>query len=467
MFQLTPAGVLTDLYSFCSQTNCTDGDRPYGGLARGAVGNFYGSTYEGGGSADCPAGCGTIFQITPGGTLTTLYRFSATDGAYPYGNLLLASDGNFYGATAEVSDFGPVGNGTIFKITSGGTLTTLHTFSGTDGSYPYGPLVRAPNGTFYGTTNEGGSGTNCADNCGTVFAITPAGVLTTLHNFAGTDGCYPYGGMTLVGTVLYGTASQCGTNNVGTVFKITTTGALSTLHNFSGPDGSLIQATNGKLYGTTEEGGSDPSCFQPTNCSGTVFQITPAGALTTLHAFNGTDGSTLFGGVAEATNGIFYGTTNRSAFSLGIGLAPFVETVPASGPEGATVNILGTNLAGVTGVSFGAAAATFTIVSPTLITATVPDGATTTKIGVTTPGQSSAISGCAWVGGTATCILASTSGFEIGYPLATRRGYSSEVQHRQDHDHRDLRRPDQLCPNCEPRRVQVGRNSLGAQYDAV
>jgi uncharacterized repeat protein (TIGR03803 family) len=105
IFQITPSGTLTTLYNVCPQTNCPDGQQPYGGLVQGSDGNLYGTTFAGGGNGDCNGqiGCGTVFKITPSGTLTTLYQFCSqtecADGSGPYGGLTQGSDGNFYGTT--------------------------------------------------------------------------------------------------------------------------------------------------------------------------------------------------------------------------------------------------------------------------------------------------------------------------------------------------------------------------------
>ena len=140
IFKITPSGTLTTLHSFCAQSNCTDGESPEAGLIQATNGNFYGTTYQGG--ANCaPDGCGTIFKITPSGTLTTVYSFCSqsgcSDGYYPEAGLIQASNGDFYGTTT----FGGAGGvGTVFKITPSGTLTTLHSFCSqsncTDGEYP-------------------------------------------------------------------------------------------------------------------------------------------------------------------------------------------------------------------------------------------------------------------------------------------------------------------------------------------
>jgi uncharacterized repeat protein (TIGR03803 family) len=120
-FKMTPSGTLTTLYNFCSQSFCTDGQTPYAGLVQATDGNFYGTTYSAG-----EGYAGTVFKITPSGTLTTLYRFCSqsgcTDGGGPLAGLVQATDGNFYGTT-EVG--GADDYGAVFKITSSGTLITL------------------------------------------------------------------------------------------------------------------------------------------------------------------------------------------------------------------------------------------------------------------------------------------------------------------------------------------------------
>ena len=220
MFRVTTGGTLTRLYTFCSQTNCTDGVEPLAGLVQGNTGNFYGTTSDGGANG----GGGTVFEITPAGQLTTLYSFCSqpgcVDGNYSQAPLVQASNGNFYGTTTA----GGASNvGTVFEITAAAQFTTLYSFCSqpncTDGSHPYAAgLVQASNGNLYGTTSEGG-----ASVAGTVFEITPAGQLTTLYSFCSqpgcTDGALPYSGV-IQGTDgnLYGTTFGGGTSGEGTVF---------------------------------------------------------------------------------------------------------------------------------------------------------------------------------------------------------------------------------------------------------
>ncbi|MGC9948095.1 MAG: choice-of-anchor tandem repeat GloVer-containing protein [Bryobacteraceae bacterium] len=395
VFKITPSGTLTTLHSFCAQSGCTDGDEPYQGLVQATNGNFYGTTLGGG-----AYGNGTVFKITPSGTLTTLHGFDGTDGSLPLSILVQATNQNFYGTACS----GGANNaGTVFEITPAGTLTTLHSFDGTDGSCPDAGLVKATNENFYGTTLSGG-----AYGYGTVFKITPSGTLTTLHSFCALSGCpdgYGHYNVLIQATNgnLYGTTAGGGAGGVswcddgggegwGTVFEITPSGTLTTLHTFDGTDGSvpdagLVQATNGNFYGTTACGGA--------NNAGTVFEITLGGTLTTLHSFEGPspEGAGANGGLAQATNGSFYGTTTAgganndgTVFRLSVGLGPFVETQTTSGKVGAAVKILGTDLTGATSVSFNGTAATFTVVSSSLITTTVPTGADTGTVQVVTPG---------------------------------------------------------------------------------
>jgi uncharacterized repeat protein (TIGR03803 family) len=161
--------------------DASSGTDPFAGLVQGIDGNFYGTTSRGGANDTCTGGCGTVFRITPEGTLTTLHSFDGTDGSSTQAGLVQASNGNFYGTTygGGANDLsacnvdGYVGCGTVFEITPAGTLTTLHSFDVTDGYSPAGTLVQASNGDLYGTTAFGGS-----HDDGTVFRLTTGGVLT-------------------------------------------------------------------------------------------------------------------------------------------------------------------------------------------------------------------------------------------------------------------------------------------------
>jgi uncharacterized repeat protein (TIGR03803 family) len=417
IFKISTSGTLKSLYSFCPQgyRHCTDGSVPYAGLVQGTDGNFYGTTEEGGTSGHCGSGigCGTIFKINPGGTLTTLHSFDYTDGDYPRGGLIQGTDGNFYGTTTDggANHCGGLGSGTVFTITPSGMLTTLYSFGAQDncpdGAYAQAGLVQGADGNFYGTTSDGGVYRCGGIHCGTIFKITPSGTLTTLHSFDYTDGYFPVAGLVqdadgnFYGTTAWGGNSSC-PNGCGTIFKITPCGTLTTQHSFNGtdgayPDAALVRGTDGNFYGTTVGGGAGSLCNGGEGC-GTVFKFTPRGVLTNLHSFclqtGCPDGDYPTAQLVQYTNGNFYGTTRSggnaacaggcgTVFSISVGLGPFVETQPTSGEVGKTIKILGTNLTGATSVTFNGTAAAFTVKSKSEITTTVPLGATTGKVRVT------------------------------------------------------------------------------------
>jgi uncharacterized repeat protein (TIGR03803 family) len=394
VFKITPAGTLTLLYTFCTLSGCADGDVP-GPLMQAADGKFYGTTQSGGTNLYD----GTVFKITPSGTLTTLHNFSGADGSGPEGVMVQAGDGNIYGTTTGggSSNNCNSGCGTVFRITPGGALTTLHSFDLVDGAYPgFAGLVQGVDGNLYGTTSAGGTGSACTGGCGTVFKITTNGTLTTLYDFNSANGANPEAPMVQAANGnFYGTTLFGGANNGGTIFKLTPSGTLTMVHSFSGADGSgpdaLVRATDGNFYGTAESGGA--------NGDGTIFKITATGTLTTLYDFCGQSGCTDGIGpsaLLQDTNGKFYGSTDMGGtnmcfggncgtlFSLSVGLRPFVETQPTSGKVGAAVKILGTNLTGATSVTFNGTAAAFKVVSRSLITTTVPAGASTGFVKVKT-----------------------------------------------------------------------------------
>ena len=428
----------TTLVSF---TGTNGSDPHYGALVQGRDGNLYGMTGH-----DAIDDCGTVFKVSTGGSLTTLFSFQGDDnGCHPDGGLMLATNGNIYGSTANA---GADGNGTLFSLTPLGKLTTIHAFNFADGANTNSALVEAPDGTFYGTTVNGGNGISCCDGggvifkitpggaysvphffdfkdgwdpqdatliqgtdgsfygetagggrfncpspaigCGAIFTIGPFGVFGVLHNFKGSDGDIPYGGLVQASDGnFYGTTYAGGANGDGTVFKMTSSGVLTTIHNFSGTDGAqprghLIQATDGNLYGTTYSGGA--------NGDGTLFSVTLGGTLTTLHNFDGTDGAAPRSGLLQYTNGTFYGFTtgggasnDGTIFSLSTGLGPFVAFVLNSAKVGQTAEILGQGFSAATGVSFNGTPAVFDVHSDTYMTATVPDGATTGPLTVTEP----------------------------------------------------------------------------------
>ena len=355
IFRMTPAGAVTVLHAF---GNGSDGDDPFAGLIQATDGNFYGTT-QFGGSADK----GTIFRMTPAGDLRVIYSFSLIGnavGSYPRAPLIQGADGYFYGSITSFSGAafrmapdgtvsslhtfvvgaaegsepllgflraadgniygtaasgGEVGRGTVFKMTPAGDVTVLTAFPGDEqGSYPRA-LVRANDGKFYGTTGGGGP-----LNRGTVFALTPDGLVTWLHSFTGNEGAIPTALVQARDGNLYGTtyARDISYSRGGTAFRMTPSGTLTVLHEFTpsaldglGPVG-LIEGIDGNFYGTTSGGGAFGD--------GTVFRMTPDGAVTVLHAFAGgtADGAYPSAGVVQAPDGTLYGTTSGGG-TLGFG----------------------------------------------------------------------------------------------------------------------------------------------------
>ena len=315
VFRMTLDGALTTLATFYG----TNGSGPHLGLVQGTDGNFYGTTAQGG-----AWGHGTVFRVTPDGALTTLASFDATNGASPMAELAQGADGNFYGTT---SDGGPYhdpdgyGCGTIFQITPEGSLTTLLPFNsvGPSGYDAWGALVEGRDGQFYGTSRLGGAITNAYGwGSGTFFKIDSAGTFTVLAPFDGTN----FGGsmFRLVQGVdgnFYGTG-EGGTNQdtlgspLGNVFRATPDGVLTALAGFNGTNGclarGLMQAADRNFYGLAGRGGLgyDGTWYSG---HGTAFCVTPAGELTVLAAFNGTNGDLPFGGLVQARDGNLYGTT--------------------------------------------------------------------------------------------------------------------------------------------------------------
>jgi uncharacterized repeat protein (TIGR03803 family) len=393
VFQVTPAGNLTAIHDFCSDlAKCKDGSHPETGPVLGQDGNLYGTTGNGGSTTDS----GTFFKVTLGGKLTTLYRFCLVrpcpDGQYPVG-LFLASNGNFVGASFSGGDFH---YGTIFEISPLGNLRVLHTFCSlqecADGANPVSAPIQASNGNFYGTTSSGGQYGH-----GVVYELTAAGGYRVLHEFCSQTGCSdgrdPWGGLVQdAAGNFYGTTPYGGAYGFGTAFEITSASEFVLLHSFDPRDGAvpwpgLTLANDGNLYGTTSTGS--------VKRGGDIFEISSAGVFTQLYSFctiSSCPVSDSTGALLQGTDGDLYGTSSGggaflygSVFSLSNNLGPLVETVPTMGIVGTQVIILGTNLTGSTSLTFNGTPATFTVASDTYITATVPTGATTGTIQVTTP----------------------------------------------------------------------------------
>jgi uncharacterized repeat protein (TIGR03803 family) len=387
IFKITPTGAFTLLYSFCAEEGCPDGNFPNGSLLLGTDGNFYGATAFGGAS-----GVGTVFRFTPAGNLTTLYSFSGSqrEGYAPNGGLVEGRDGQLYGTTTSG---GRNANGTIFKMSLGGHATTLYHFCSldhcADGTDPTAGLILGSDGNFYGTTAGSGFA-----NAGTVFKFTPTGTLTTLYTFCQIRGCvdgaFPYAAL-IEGKDgnFYGTTSYSADSGAGTLFRITPSGFLTVLAIFNlvdgdNPNGQLVQAADQSLFGTTAMGGA------PALGDGNVFTLPFAGTVTTLHAFDGTDGE-FPGGLVQGTDGNFYGTTSYGGtnnagtiFSISDGFGPFVAFVRNWAKVGEPVGILGQGFNGTIGVSFNGVPAKFSVESDTFLTATVPLGASSGYLMVST-----------------------------------------------------------------------------------
>jgi uncharacterized repeat protein (TIGR03803 family) len=290
VFQIDDKGGFTALHSFIGTMQV----EPSGALLESG-GNLYGTTQESGTSFE-----GTLFQVTPTGTLTTLYSFFYGTGSGPESGVILAGDGYFYGTTEYGGTFG---YGTVFQVSTNGVFTSLYPFTYTNGANPKAALVQASDGYLYGTAFGGGS-----DGYGTVFQISTNGAFSLLHSFSylNEDGTGPEAALIQASDgFLYGTTLDGGTNGYGTVFQISTNGAFTSLHSFdysagASPVAGLVQASDGNLYGTTQFGGVK---------AGTVYQITTNGVFTSIYSFKGADGSFPTAGLIQAANGDLYGTT--------------------------------------------------------------------------------------------------------------------------------------------------------------
>jgi uncharacterized repeat protein (TIGR03803 family) len=306
------------------------------------------------------------FQDDSSGTVTTLYSFKGqADGLDPEAPSIQGFDGSFYGTTADASSAS--GFGSVYRITSSGQFTVLHTFAGTDGANPYAPLAQGLDTGLYGTTRFGGS-----HGGGTIFRITTLGEYHVLFNFDGTNGSNPIAPlMRAADGNLYGVTQQGGSENGGVVFRITPAGSLTVLYNI-GEDadegfnqvGGLMQATDGNFYGTNDLGGSANW--------GVLFRMTPAGTFAPLHNFDLGSGASPQVTLLQHTNGVFYGTTavgggpdQGTFYSFNVGLGPFVRFLPEIGYAGNTIQILGQGFTGTSAVSFNGISAAFTVVSDT------------------------------------------------------------------------------------------------------
>lgn len=311
VYELEADGTERTVYSFAEGNG---GYQP-NGVILDSEGNLWGTTSAGG---DGNVGCGVVFKITPGGTESDVYSFNGepNDGCGPFN--ILTPDGRKYYGTTVVG--GRSDNGTVFKITAAGSETLLRSFqAGRDGDYPFAALVLGTHGKLFGTTDYGGKKTDA----GTVFEVTRNGNKKVLYAFGGSpsDGAVPAGGViedasgNLFGTTMSGGRKGGYLNNgCGIVYELSPNGVETILHFFAGgendgasPQAGLIEDASGNLYGTTQVGGGRSNCLGAEGC-GTVFKIAPDGSETILHKFNeATDGSVPQAGLVSDASGNLYG----------------------------------------------------------------------------------------------------------------------------------------------------------------
>ncbi len=360
VFKVATNGTLTTLYSF---TGGNDGSYPAAGLVQAGDWNFYGSTDQGGAGYG-----GTLFRITPDGTLTTLVSFNNGGPACtPEAEMVLDAAGNMWGTTEDAPPQAP---GTVFVLTTDGQFNIIHTFATMsggsalnwpEGGEPVAALVMGSDGYMYGTAEKGGSAPQDSDvmGYGTIYGITSSG-FNLLYSFSGGidsgssthDGSQPYAALVQgADGNFYGTTANGGTTmdsdyfGCGTIFKVTTNGVLTTLYAFTGggngknPVTPLVLGPDGNFYGTTSGGG--------TNGGGTIFRITPSGALTTLFSAGGSSLGGYPNGLIKGTDGNLYGTTGSGGGGGGtvIRLSGITPTKPGVSITNVTAGMVVSNAA--------------------------------------------------------------------------------------------------------------------------
>lgn len=336
VFRFTPAGELSAIASF----DGTNGGYLHGGLTQAADGSLYGASDLGGSqtSGSVFTTYGTIYRVTTNGVITTLHSFNNADGANPFAKLTLARDGSFYGVTPNGGDYTNsygVRMGTIFRITTNGDFTQLLSFNGANGAEPCSELLETSNGDFYGTASRGGA----ADQ-GLVFRITTNGEITTLATFYGTNGASPEGGLVFHSDgFFYGTTRYGGTTDHGTIFRMNTNGLLTTLVSLDGNNGAepraaLVPVSDSLFYGTAQYGGILPNGQLG---FGSVFQVTTNGVISRITSFSfqyWQRGNQPLCTLCKASDGRYYGANmtgtgdlGGSIFRLEPAISPTIQSV--------------------------------------------------------------------------------------------------------------------------------------------
>ena len=390
IYKISPAGVESAFFIFPPQwLNCGGA-----GLTLGSDGNFYGTCISG----NPATGMGSIFRLTPAGVFTDLHDFTGANGdSLPVYPPIQGVDGNFYGVSGNEVQV----CGNIYKLTPAGVYTNLHTFVFNNSECHSSNLVQASDGNLYGTL----ANCTLPGSVGCVYRISTAGVFKEIHGFAFTTGQVPCTGL-IQGKdgKLYGATQQGAANGSGNIYKMTTAGVATDLHDFNnatdascvnnvGPPVNLLQVTDGSFYGVNP-------AYGPSG-TGSIYKLTSANVFSAFLFPNPPiDGDLPSSTLIQNTNGLVYGTTPSGGgstcfggacfgtfFSVATGDVPFVslEATQKTGNVGASVGMFGQGFSSASVVKFGGVAATsVTLSGTTYLTAVVPVGAHTGAVTVTT-----------------------------------------------------------------------------------